>query len=200
MNLNMSKFEVTLPELLNMLRESESAIKKKKPVLYISETKKTKKASKTLKTGKGKERPARPRRLAKGEMDLKMGNGARVAAVAIGEVTLHLLVFVLFFATHVMHPLRFPNNDIRAKGWQAPAGMAACSAVPAGATGYRVASARGDRQQPACKGLLTRGEVTGVALARGLAARVDCSRQGHRGSTCLRLGRKGRLLVARPQG
>ncbi|KAJ8466414.1 hypothetical protein OPV22_028966 [Ensete ventricosum] len=81
MNFNMSKFKVTLPELLNMLREAESAIKEK-PVLYIGETKKKRKANKTLKKGKGKERP--------GEMDLKMGNGARVAAIAIREVILHL--------------------------------------------------------------------------------------------------------------
>ncbi|RRT35584.1 hypothetical protein B296_00048541 [Ensete ventricosum] len=55
MNFNMSKFEVTLPELLNILREAESAFKKEKPALYIGETKK-KKASKTLKKDKGKER------------------------------------------------------------------------------------------------------------------------------------------------
>ncbi|CAL9781710.1 unnamed protein product, partial [Musa acuminata subsp. burmannicoides] len=29
---------------------------------------------------------ARPRRLERGEMDLKMGNGAKVAVVAVGEV------------------------------------------------------------------------------------------------------------------
>ncbi|RRT31789.1 hypothetical protein B296_00048912 [Ensete ventricosum] len=57
MNFNMSKFEVTLPELLNMLREVESAIKKEKPVLYIGEIKKKRKASKILKKRKGKERP-----------------------------------------------------------------------------------------------------------------------------------------------
>ncbi|RRT50269.1 hypothetical protein B296_00010553 [Ensete ventricosum] len=39
-NFNMSKFTVTLPKLLNMLREAKSAIKKEKSVLYISETKK----------------------------------------------------------------------------------------------------------------------------------------------------------------
>ena len=33
MNFNMNKLEVTLPELLNMLREVESTIKKEKPVL-----------------------------------------------------------------------------------------------------------------------------------------------------------------------
>ncbi|RZS11735.1 hypothetical protein BHM03_00043100, partial [Ensete ventricosum] len=59
MNFNMSKFEVTLPELLNMLMEAESAIKKEKPILYIGETKKEKKASKTLKKHKGKERPSK---------------------------------------------------------------------------------------------------------------------------------------------
>ncbi|RRT31143.1 hypothetical protein B296_00057252 [Ensete ventricosum] len=59
MNFNMSKFEVTLPELLNILREVESAIKKEKPVLYIGETKKKTKASKILKKGKGKERPGK---------------------------------------------------------------------------------------------------------------------------------------------
>ncbi|RWW49504.1 hypothetical protein BHE74_00044316, partial [Ensete ventricosum] len=53
------KFEVTLPELLNMLREAESAIKKEKPVLYIGETKKKRKASKIFMKGKGKERPGK---------------------------------------------------------------------------------------------------------------------------------------------
>ncbi|KAJ8485199.1 hypothetical protein OPV22_017684 [Ensete ventricosum] len=116
MNFNTSKFEVTLPELLNMLREAESAIKKEKPILYIGKTKNKRKNSKTLKKGKGKERLcktkvakkypgkdkgqcfhygrdvlARPRRLARGEMDLKMGNGARVAIVAVGERAVFLL-------------------------------------------------------------------------------------------------------------
>ena len=43
MNFNMNKLYVTLPELLNMLREEESTIKKEKPVLYISKTKKKRK-------------------------------------------------------------------------------------------------------------------------------------------------------------
>ncbi|KAJ8492384.1 hypothetical protein OPV22_014105 [Ensete ventricosum] len=92
MNFNMSKFEVTLPELLNMLREAESTIKKEKLIIYIGETKKKRKTSKTLKKGKDKERPgktkvlARPRRLDRGEMDLKMGNGAKVTVIAIGEI------------------------------------------------------------------------------------------------------------------
>ncbi|RRT36517.1 hypothetical protein B296_00034766 [Ensete ventricosum] len=59
MNFNMRKFEVTLHELLNMLREAESAIKNEKPVLYIGETKKKRKASNTLKKGKGKGRPGK---------------------------------------------------------------------------------------------------------------------------------------------
>ena len=54
MNFNMNKFEVTLPELLNMLREAESTIKKEKSVLYTSETRKKRKAKKILKKGKGK--------------------------------------------------------------------------------------------------------------------------------------------------
>ncbi|RWV78439.1 hypothetical protein GW17_00060600 [Ensete ventricosum] len=56
---HMNKFKVTLPKLLNMLREVESTIKKEKPVLYISETNKKRKASKTLKKGKSKERPSK---------------------------------------------------------------------------------------------------------------------------------------------
>ncbi|RWV99339.1 hypothetical protein GW17_00037757 [Ensete ventricosum] len=59
MNFDMSKFEVTFLELLNMLREAKSTIKKEKSVLYISETKKKRKANKTLKKGKGKDRPGR---------------------------------------------------------------------------------------------------------------------------------------------
>ncbi|URE11047.1 hypothetical protein MUK42_18867 [Musa troglodytarum] len=45
---------VTLLELLNMLREVESAIKKEKPVLYADETRKKRKTEKSLKKGKGK--------------------------------------------------------------------------------------------------------------------------------------------------
>ncbi|RRT40412.1 hypothetical protein B296_00033120 [Ensete ventricosum] len=56
MNFNMSKFEVTLLELLNMLREAKNVIKKEKSVLYISETKKKRKDNKILKKGKGKGR------------------------------------------------------------------------------------------------------------------------------------------------
>ncbi|RWW68813.1 hypothetical protein BHE74_00023630 [Ensete ventricosum] len=52
-------FEVSLPKLLNILREAKSAIKKEKSVLYISKTKKKRKANKTLKKGKGKERPGK---------------------------------------------------------------------------------------------------------------------------------------------
>ena len=54
MNFNMNKLEVTLPELLNMLREAESTIKKEKPVLYTGETRKKRKAERSLKKGKGK--------------------------------------------------------------------------------------------------------------------------------------------------
>ncbi|RWW17996.1 hypothetical protein BHE74_00009637 [Ensete ventricosum] len=56
MNFNMSKFEVTLPKLLNMLREANSTIKKEKSILYAGETKKKRKANKILKKGidKGK--------------------------------------------------------------------------------------------------------------------------------------------------
>ena len=54
MNFNMNKLEVTLPELLNMLREAESTIKKEKSVLYTGEIKKKRKAEKSLKKGKGR--------------------------------------------------------------------------------------------------------------------------------------------------
>ena len=59
MNFNMNKLEVTLPELINMLREAESTIKKEKPVLYTGETKKKRKAERSLKKGKGKGRPGK---------------------------------------------------------------------------------------------------------------------------------------------
>ncbi|RWW01550.1 hypothetical protein GW17_00035409 [Ensete ventricosum] len=52
-------FEVTLLELLNMLSEAESTIKKEKSVFYIGETKKKRKANKTLKKCKGKGRPGK---------------------------------------------------------------------------------------------------------------------------------------------
>ncbi|RZS29064.1 hypothetical protein BHM03_00062735, partial [Ensete ventricosum] len=80
---NVSKFEVTLPELLNMLREAESAINKEKPVLYIGETKKKRKASKTLKKGKGKERPGADYRApARGCRPLPVGATAPAVWVA----------------------------------------------------------------------------------------------------------------------
>ena len=59
MNFNMNKLEVTLPELLNILREAESTIKKEKPVLYTSETKKKRKAERSFKKGKGKGKPGK---------------------------------------------------------------------------------------------------------------------------------------------
>ena len=59
MNFNMNKLEVTLLELLNMLREAESTIKKEKPVLYTGETRKKRKAERSLKKGKGKGRPGK---------------------------------------------------------------------------------------------------------------------------------------------
>ena len=52
----MNKLEVTLPKLLNVLREVESTIKKEKLVLYTSETRKKRKAEESLKKGKGKGR------------------------------------------------------------------------------------------------------------------------------------------------
>ena len=54
MNFNMNKLKVTLLELLNMLREAKSTIKKEKPVLYTSETRKKKKADISLEKGKGR--------------------------------------------------------------------------------------------------------------------------------------------------
>ncbi|RZR91991.1 hypothetical protein BHM03_00020221 [Ensete ventricosum] len=44
----------------------------------------------TLEEGASADKIARYVKLAKGEMDLKIGNRARVAAIAFGEVTLHL--------------------------------------------------------------------------------------------------------------
>ena len=59
MNFNMNKLEVTLPELLNMLREVESTIKKEKLVFYTGETRKKRKAERSLKKGKDKGRPGK---------------------------------------------------------------------------------------------------------------------------------------------
>ena len=47
---------MTLPKLLNILREAKSTIKKEKLVLYIGETKKKRKTEKSFKKGKGKGR------------------------------------------------------------------------------------------------------------------------------------------------
>ncbi|URE20646.1 hypothetical protein MUK42_36063 [Musa troglodytarum] len=92
MNFNMNKLEVSLHELLNMLMEAESTIKNEKLVLYVGETKRKRKTRKTIKEGKGKGKRGkakvltRRRRSAKGKMDLKIGNEATVAAVAVDEV------------------------------------------------------------------------------------------------------------------
>ena len=59
MNFNINKLEVTFLELLNILREVESTIKKEKPVLYTSETKNKIKVEKSLKKGKGKGKPGK---------------------------------------------------------------------------------------------------------------------------------------------
>ena len=48
----MNKLKVTLPDLLNMLREAESTIKKEKPVLYIGKTKKKRKEESPLRRAK----------------------------------------------------------------------------------------------------------------------------------------------------
>ena len=55
----MNKLEVTLLELLNMLREAESTIKKEKPVFYAGETRKKMKTEKSLKKDNGKGRPGK---------------------------------------------------------------------------------------------------------------------------------------------
>ncbi|RWW25468.1 hypothetical protein GW17_00010190 [Ensete ventricosum] len=55
------------------------------------------------------------------------------------------------------------------QGRQAPVGTAACSAMPAGATGC---------QLPTRKGLLARDETAGAAPARGQVARVGCEATG----------------------
>ncbi|RWV92420.1 hypothetical protein GW17_00045209 [Ensete ventricosum] len=77
-----NKFDVTLPELLNMLREAESAIKKEKPVLYIGEIKKKRKANKTLKKGKGKERLGKTKVV---KRDPTKDNASIVAKTGIGR-------------------------------------------------------------------------------------------------------------------
>ena len=59
MNFNMNKLEVTLLELLNMLRKAKSTIKKEKSVLYTGETRKKRKTEKSLKKGKGKSIPGK---------------------------------------------------------------------------------------------------------------------------------------------
>ena len=53
MNFNINKLEITLPELINILRKAESTIKKEKPILYTSKTIKKKKTEKSLEKGKG---------------------------------------------------------------------------------------------------------------------------------------------------
>ncbi|RWV90753.1 hypothetical protein GW17_00047019, partial [Ensete ventricosum] len=70
---------------------------------------------------------ARPRRLARGEMDLKMGNGARVAVVAVGEVTLHL---------PTAYEERDSEQDEREVGYS-PRGEEVPSGAPTGKKGHR---------------------------------------------------------------
>ncbi|GAV90310.1 hypothetical protein CFOL_v3_33719, partial [Cephalotus follicularis] len=155
MNFHINKIEVTLPELINMLKTAEGTFKKAKaPVLLVGESSKGKKGKKNLKkTSKSlqvkggvrkalitekkgtcfhcgkdgqwkknckvylaslKDKPSegmsnlcfvevnlsinnsfswvliRRRKLSKGEVDLRVGDGARVVALAVGTVHLPL--------------------------------------------------------------------------------------------------------------
>ena len=59
-NFNINKLELTLPELLNMLREAKSTtIKKEKLILNAGKTKKKRKVEKSLKKGKSKGRSSK---------------------------------------------------------------------------------------------------------------------------------------------
>ena len=62
---------MTLLELLNMLREAMSIIKKEKSILYASEIRKRRKIEKSLKKAKGKSKPGK----AKVAKDLEKDKG-----------------------------------------------------------------------------------------------------------------------------
>ncbi|KAG8472923.1 hypothetical protein CXB51_035047 [Gossypium anomalum] len=111
LNFNMNEIDKTLPQLLSMLRTAEGNMKKvgPNPILMVHNNKGKGKA-KVLTKPKGKEtalsilrksrrpkqaerllqRLQRSRTLARGDVDLRVGNGARVAALAVGTYTLSL--------------------------------------------------------------------------------------------------------------
>ncbi|KAK8680628.1 hypothetical protein V6N13_109568 [Hibiscus sabdariffa] len=101
LNFNMNEINKTLPQLLGMLRTAESNMKKggSKSILMVHEVKgKGKKVAKSrgIDVKKAKAVGAlvsglhMRRNLAKGDVDLRVGNGARVAALAVGTYVLCL--------------------------------------------------------------------------------------------------------------
>ncbi|XP_050255104.1 uncharacterized protein LOC126700997 [Quercus robur] len=96
MNYNMNKMEMTLSELLNMLKTVEDLIKKEKPTVMLAEKSYTslklkaksknfkRKGSQSFNKARGDKGFKETRRLNEGEVILKMGTGATVAATTIG--------------------------------------------------------------------------------------------------------------------
>ncbi|KAL0395430.1 UNVERIFIED_CONTAM: Retrovirus-related Pol polyprotein from transposon TNT 1-94 [Sesamum latifolium] len=104
-NFNMNGLEKSIPELINMLVQFEVTIQKLEPVVMLGEASTSKKGKKA-RCWKKKECQrgirrgtvlnflplakvtTRSTRLSKGEVDLRLGNGKRVAAEAVGLVHL----------------------------------------------------------------------------------------------------------------
>ncbi|KAK8612697.1 hypothetical protein V6N13_092808 [Hibiscus sabdariffa] len=91
LNFKMNEINKTLPQLLGMLRTAKSDLKKNgfKSILIVREAKRKgnkKESLRVLDTECGSviQKPLKRRIMAKGNMDLRAGNGARVAALAIG--------------------------------------------------------------------------------------------------------------------
>ncbi|KAI3729556.1 hypothetical protein L6452_18217 [Arctium lappa] len=106
MNYNMHDFEKSLPELLNMLQTAEKKLaKNKSTILMVRKDKKRK--------GKGKNvhELKRTRRLSKGEVDLRVGNGAKVAAIAVGSILAITLGIVASFPQAVASFLRLCHME-----------------------------------------------------------------------------------------
>ena len=68
-NFNMNKIDVTLPELLNMLKNAEGTMKKERPVLFVAEN--YKKRKKSFKKGQGKNKRTKKAKVVKKKESVK---------------------------------------------------------------------------------------------------------------------------------
>ncbi|KAK8658689.1 hypothetical protein V6N13_036890 [Hibiscus sabdariffa] len=123
LNFNMNEIEKTLPQLLGMLRTAEGNMKKggSKSVLMVREAK-GKGKGKGKKVAKSKERKWQSQRglhtrrtLAKGDVDLRVWNGARVAALAVGTYVLYGYIYLMRYKSEVLEKFKEIKNEVQNK-------------------------------------------------------------------------------------